>query len=111
VFDLPIEFTGHGSCFVLKAEGDSMEEVGIYESDYLVIREQPAAEDGDIVVAIREGCFSDENGQSTLKRLVKRNGKYYLHTECADERKYPDMDAGKFRIVGELIGFYRRLHK
>ena len=48
---LPEDLTGDGDLFMLRVRGDSMIEAGIFDRDYVVVRQQPTAEDGDIVVA------------------------------------------------------------
>ncbi|MDQ1356594.1 MAG: repressor LexA, partial [Acidimicrobiaceae bacterium] len=51
VLPLPADFTGDGQLFMLKVRGDSMIDAGILDGDYVVVREQPEATKGDIVVA------------------------------------------------------------
>lgn len=105
VMELPTEFTGHGNCFILRAKGDSMIGAGIEDGDYLVIREQPDADSGDIVVAIRSE-FADQ-ADATLKRYkVLQDGRRVLHPE---NDKYQDIDADDFRIVGKLVSFIRKI--
>jgi len=48
---LPAQFTGEGELFMLRVRGESMIEVGIFDGDFVVVRRQPTAENGDIVVA------------------------------------------------------------
>ena len=49
---LPTEIVGDSSSFLLKVRGDSMIEIGINDGDYVVVKEQPTANNGDVVVAI-----------------------------------------------------------
>ncbi|MCL2796827.1 MAG: transcriptional repressor LexA [Firmicutes bacterium] len=107
VFKLPKEFTGSGDFFMLRAEGDSMIDRGIEEGDYLVISEQPAAYNGDIVVACRESDYGIEEADATLKTYKKINGRYVLHAENKDGG-YEDMDASEFRIIGKLVSLIRK---
>ena len=65
---IPQDFTGSGELFMLKVRGDSMIEAGILDGDFVVVRRQPDAESGDIVVA---GIGEDE---ATVKTLRKRHG-------------------------------------
>jgi len=105
IMELPAEFTGDSGCFVLRAKGDSMINAGIKEGDYLVIREQPCADSGDIVVAIRSE-FADE-ADATLKRyVVLSDGSAVLR---AENEKYDDIDFDGFRIVGKLVSFIRKM--
>ncbi len=65
---LPEDFTGTGSLFMLRVRGESMIEAGILDGDYVVVRQQPDADDGDIVVA---GIPDDE---ATVKTFTRRGG-------------------------------------
>jgi len=103
---LPIEFTGNGNVFVLIAKGDSMIDAGIEEGDYLVIREQPTADSGDIVAACKVSDFSSDE-EATLKRYKWTSDGYVLHAEN-DSGKYEDMDASEYRIIGKLVSVIRK---
>jgi len=69
---LPADFTGDGDLFMLRVRGDSMIEAGIFDGDFVVVRAQPTADMGDIVVAGIPGeeatvkSFSASGGQVTL---------------------------------------------
>lgn len=82
--NLPVNLFGKGDFYILRAKGDSMEDAGIEEGDMVVIRIQPTAEVGDVVVALTE------DQQNTLKRYggVDENGRYIL--EYMNEAVYPD---------------------
>ena len=71
---LPRTIFGAGNLFLLHAKGDSMVEADIHNGDLVVIRQQNTAENGEIVVAMI-------NGETTLKRFYKKNGKIILHPE------------------------------
>ena len=64
---LPESFTGSGNVFMLKVRGDSMIDVGIFDGDYVVVREQQTAENGEIVVA---GIPGEEATVKTLSRTA-----------------------------------------
>jgi len=72
VLSLPERFIGTGSTFMLRVRGESMIEAGILDGDYVVVRQQPEAENGDIVVA---GIPGDE---ATVKTFSRRGGKIVL---------------------------------
>jgi repressor LexA len=95
--DLSEEFAGQKT-FALKVHGDSMIEAGICEDDLVVVRAQPHAEPGEIVVALVDG-------ESTVKRLERRNGKLWL--QPANPRYEPIPVAGDTRILGKVIGVIR----
>ena len=63
-----------GECFLLRAYGDSMVDIGIEKDDLILVKKAEVAKDGDVVVALTE------NG-NTLKRLFWENGKPRLHAE------------------------------
>jgi repressor LexA len=71
---VPAEMADGGDAFVLKVRGDSMIGAGIYDGDLLVVRRQPTAENGDIVVA----RLDDE---ATVKRFFKESGRVRLQPE------------------------------
>jgi len=92
--DFPESLLQPGHYFVLKAQGDSMTNIGIDESDLIIVRSQNTANIGDIVVAI------DDDNKNTLKRLLHNGVRYYLHPE---NEKYQDIFPNEIRIQGIAI--------
>ena len=94
---------GEGEIFSLRVKGDSMEGAHICEGDYVLVRVQETAEDGEIVVAVVDG-------EATVKRIRQRNGGIRL--EPANPA-YPPVDvpenALSFRIAGKVVGVFRKL--
>jgi repressor LexA len=89
---------GHGG-FALRVEGDSMVDAGIHDGDYVIVREQATAEDGDIVVALI-------NDEATLKRFYK--GKDGVRLEPANGKMKPiKVTSGDFRIQGKVMAVHR----
>ena len=66
---LPEDFTGTGSLFMLRVRGDSMIEEGIFDGDFVVVRQQPDAENGDVVVA---GISDEEGTVKTFSRPTRQ---------------------------------------
>ena len=66
---LPEDFTGDGQLFMLRVRGDSMIDAGILDGDYVVVRQQPEAERGDIVVA---GIPGEEATVKTYSRRARK---------------------------------------
>lgn len=95
--DLSEEFAGQ-KVFALKVHGDSMIDAGICEGDLVVVRAQPHAEPGEIVVALVDG-------ESTVKRLARRGGKLWL--QPANRRYEPIAVAGDTKVLGKVIGVIR----
>jgi repressor LexA len=89
--------------FALKVAGDSMVEAGILDGDYVIIRKQETAEDGDIVVALIED-------EATLNRFYREGDGVRL--EPANSRMQPiHVRTGEFRIQGKVVGIQRMLDK
>jgi repressor LexA len=100
---LDASLTGEGELFSLRVKGDSMIGDQIREGDHLLVRCQPDAADGDIVVAVVAG-------DATVKRLRRRGDAVVLE---ASNPAYPPIavpaDAASFRIAGKVVGVYRKL--
>lgn len=63
-------------CFVLRVRGDSMKDAGIFDGDMVVVEPTPAPRENQVVAALIDG-------ECTLKRLVRVNGKWFLKAENA----------------------------
>ena len=88
----------------LIAKGDSMIDAGVNEGDYVVIRKQNTASDGDYVVALYEGL-------NNLKELVVDNGRYILRSCNEDKETYPDIYPRDLKIQGVAVCVMHRLKK
>ena len=99
---LPEDFTGTGSVFMLRVRGDSMIEAGIFDGDFVVVRQQPDADDGDIVVA---GLPGDE---ATVKRLSRRRHKVVL-TPANAALAPMEFDPDDVTVYGKVVTVLRRL--
>jgi len=90
-----------GPCFALEVQGDSMSGAGIKAHDLLIVRQQPVAEGGEIVVALLDG-------EATVKRLAVDGGQVELRP--ANPRYRPIRVSGEddFRIVGKVVGVWKR---
>ena len=96
---VPSEWVRNGKCFAVCVSGDSMKDAGILDGDQVVVRAQPVATDGDIVVATL-------NGETTLKRLKWRGSRWYLMPE--NKRYRPIPFRGESAIVqGVMVGLLR----
>ncbi|MBR3753100.1 MAG: transcriptional repressor LexA [Ruminiclostridium sp.] len=84
--------------FALKVRGESMLYAGILPDDLVVVRRQPEAHSGEIVVAL----FEDE---ATVKTLSKKNGEVWLLPENPD---YEPIDGRQAQIIGKVVGLIRR---
>ncbi|GAB77326.1 repressor LexA [Austwickia chelonae] len=71
VFPLPRQVVGDGELFLLQVDGDSMVDAAICDGDWVVVRRQPSAENGDVVAALMEG-------KTTVKTFRRRDGHIWL---------------------------------
>ena len=85
--------------FMLRVQGTSMIKAGIFDGDKIVVRRQPTAENGEIVVALVDDS-------ATVKRLYRRNGQIVLHPEN-DELSDMIFSDGEVSILGKVIGLIR----
>lgn len=89
--------------FALKVKGDSMIEDGILDGDYVIIRRQETAENGDVVCAVMDG-------EATLKRFYKKGN--IINLRPANKNYSPIVVSqekpGGFRILGKLMGLTRK---
>ena len=99
---VPEDFTGAGQLFMVRVRGESMVDAGILDGDYVVVRQQPTAEVGDIVVA---GIPGEE---ATVKTYQRRRGKIVLRPEnpTMDEMVFDPADV---MINGKVVTLLRRL--
>jgi len=96
---IPEVMLGDGEHFILLVRGDSMIEAGILNGDYIVVRKQPEANNGDIVVAMLDDS-------ATVKRFYRENGLFRLQPENKTmEPIYTD----SVTILGKVISLYRIL--
>jgi repressor LexA len=100
---VPEDLTGPGGqLFMLRVRGDSMIEAGILPGDLIVVRAQPDAEKGDIVVA---GLPGEE---ATVKRFGRKGAKVVLHPANAAYEPM-EFDASAITIFGKVVSVMRRL--
>ena len=92
------EFRGD-ELFMLRVQGTSMIKAGILDGDKIVVRRQPTAENGEIVVALVDDS-------ATVKRFYRRNGQIILHPEN-DELSDMIFSDGEVSILGKVLGLMR----
>ena len=89
-----------GRCFALEVRGDSMIGAGIRDQDLVVVRQQPVAESGDIVVALLDQ-------EATVKRLFIRDERIELRPENPTHRPIPIGPDDGLRILGKVVAISR----
>ena len=99
VFPLPKQLVGDGQLFLLEVRGDSMVDAAICDGDYVVIRQQPTAENGEIVAAMIDG-------EATVKTFQRTSGQVWLlpHNEA-----YEPIDGTHATILGKVTAVLRRV--
>lgn len=97
-FTLPTEIATDSSSFVLEVHGNSMINAGIFNGDYIIVREQKSAMNGEIIVAMIDG-------EATVKTFYKERGRVRLQPENdAMEPIYADNPS----ILGKVVALMRR---
>lgn len=99
VFALPRQLVGEGTLFMLEVKGDSMVDAAICDGDYVVVRQQPDASNGDIVAAL----LDDEATVKTFKRTA---GEVWL---LPHNPAYEPIDGSDARIMGKVVAVLRRV--
>lgn len=99
VFSLPKQLVGEGTLFLLEVKGDSMIEAAICDGDYVVVRQQPDAVNGDIVAAL----LGDE---ATVKTFKRTPGQVWL---LPHNPAYEPIDGNDASILGKVVAVLRRV--
>ena len=99
VFPLPRELVGEGTLFMLKVVGDSMVEAAICDGDWVVVRQQPTAENGEIVAAMIDG-------EATVKTYKRRDGHVWL---LPHNPSYEPIDGTHASILGIVTAVLRKV--
>lgn len=95
---IPVELTNNKQVFMLKVQGTSMIQKGILPDDFLIVARQPAAENGEIVVALLDDSV-------TVKTFYKEDGYFRLQPE--NDTMEPII-VTKLNILGKVIGLIRK---
>ncbi len=99
VMKLPTDIVGEAPSFMLSVRGDSMIGVGINDGDYVVVKEQPVANNGDIVVALVED-------EATIKRFYREQNHIRLQPENDEMEPLIVKDCS---IAGTVVAVFRRI--
>ena len=99
VFPLPRQIVGEGQLFLLKVQGDSMVDAAICDGDWVVVRQQPNAENGDIVAAMLDN-------EATVKTFKRKDGHVWL---LPHNPAYDPIDGDDATILGKVTAVLRRV--
>lgn len=101
-FPLPEHFVQDDEhTFMLVIEGDSMIEAGIYNGDMVIVKQQPTANNGDIVVAMTD------DSEATVKRFFKESNYFRLQPENSSMEP---IILDSVSILGKVVGVFRSIH-
>lgn len=101
VMPLPADLVGTGPVFMLQVKGDSMVEAGILDGDYVVVRRQSDAADGEIVACLIDG------EEATVKRIRRRRGRVVLESE--NPAYQPMVFTDGVEILGKVVSVFRKI--
>jgi repressor LexA len=99
VFPLPRELVGEGALFLLKVVGDSMVDAAICDGDWVVVRQQNVADNGDIVAAMIDG-------EATVKTFKRTGGQVWLMPHNPAFDPIPGNDAA---VLGKVVTVIRKI--
>ena len=99
VFPLPRQLVGDGQLFLLKVSGESMIDAAICDGDWVVVRQQPVADNGDIVAAMIDS-------EATVKTFRRRDGHVWL---LPHNPAYEPIDGDHATILGRVVAVLRRV--
>lgn len=99
VFPLPRQLVGDGTLFMLEVRGDSMVDAAICDGDWVVVRQQPDAQNGDIVAAL----IGEE---ATVKTFKRTPGQVWL---LPHNPAYEPIDGNEASILGKVVTVLRRV--
>jgi repressor LexA len=99
VFPLPRELVGTGTLFLLRVVGDSMVDAAIADGDWVVVRQQPNADNGDIVAAMIDG-------EATVKTYKRRDGHVWL---LPHNPNYAPIPGDEATVLGRVVTVLRKV--
>jgi repressor LexA len=99
VFALPRQLVGEGTMFLLEVRGDSMIEAAICDRDWVVVRQQPTANNGEIVAALLDN-------EATVKTFKRQDGQVWL---MPHNPAYDPIDGNHASILGKVVAVLRKV--
>ena len=99
VFPLPKALVGDGTLFLLQVVGDSMIDAAISDGDWVVVRQQQDAENGEIVAAMIDG-------EATVKTLQRKDGHAWL---LPHNPAYAPINGDEAKILGKVVSVLRKV--
>ena len=106
IYPMPADLVGDGNIFMLEVKGDSMIEAGIFDGDFVIVRQQPTAHSGQIVAAMMPSEYGD-GAEATVKTIRHRGSAIVL--EPANPALEPFEAPPGTEVLGRVVGVFRRL--
>ncbi|HZA20105.1 MAG TPA: transcriptional repressor LexA [Actinomycetota bacterium] len=106
IYPMPADLVGDGNVFMLEVHGDSMIDAGIFDGDFVIVRQQPTAHSGEIVAAMIPAEFTD-SPEATVKTIRHRGSAVIL--EPANPALEPFEAPPGTEIIGKVVAVFRRL--
>lgn len=106
IYPMPADLVGDGNVFMLEVAGDSMIDAGIFDRDYVIVRQQPTAHSGEIVAAMIPSEYGSE-AEATVKTIRHRGSAVFL--EPANENLEPFEAPQGTEILGKVVAVFRKL--
>lgn len=106
IYPMPAELVGDGNVFMLEVHGESMIDAGIFDGDFVIVRQQPTAHSGEIVAAMMPSEFGDE-AEATVKTIRHRGSAIVF--EPANSTMEPFEAPMGTEIIGKVVAIFRKL--
>ena len=106
IYPMPADLVGDGNIFMLEVKGESMIEAGIFDGDFVIVRQQPTAHSGQIVAAMMPSEYGDES-EATVK-TIRHKGSDIIF-EPANETMEPFKAPMGTEIIGKVVAVFRKL--
>ena len=98
-FPIPVEYLPNEDLFMLKVQGESMINVGIFDGDLIIVKKQSTANDSDIIVALLDDSV-------TVKTFYRENG--FIRLQPENDTLDPIIVDDSIEILGKVVSLYRR---
>ncbi len=106
IYPMPAEMVGDGNVFMLEVAGDSMIDAGIFDGDFVIVRQQPTAHSGEIVAAMMPSEYGDE-AEATVK-TIRHKGSAIIF-EPANPTMEPFEAPLGTEVLGKVVAVFRKL--
>ena len=106
IYPMPADLVGDGNVFMLEVHGDSMIDAGIFDGDFVIVRQQPTAHSGEIVAAMIPSEYSND-AEATVKTIRHRGSAIFL--EPANPALSPYEAPPGTEILGKVVAVFRKV--